>query len=413
MLAIFHGLWSGGGQEATLEMLRMLKIRNVDIRVLTCDATDRRRLSEIEDLGIETFSAPHKIVANYPDLAVEEYTELIKSSDIVWITDVEYLVAQRIKRIKPDMPIIAHLHCYALACPIWTALYGMRETCTENCSHSLRRFARCRQLSKQYMSHWHRRSTRMKVYQLLNFPKSYVNFVTWPMNEVVVKSIDGFVAVSEFTKDLVRIHLPQLNDVQIEVVPNPIIMPEPSEAPTNHEGGSGSMILYGSGPGIIKGPHIALYAARKLLDEGFKEFTLTMLNVQGDAWIEGLVRRLGIEEYVRLLPKLPRTQVGALMAKSAVVLVPSLAPEPLPRVPIESNLLGTPAIVSNRGALPNTIVDRVTGLVTEPSVDAVAKSIDDALRTEWDRELIARTAKERFDPERIVDNFTRFLETFI
>jgi hypothetical protein len=58
-------------------------------------------------------------------------------------------------------------------------------------------------------------------------------------------------------------------------------------------------------------------------------------------------------------------------------------------------------------------VDRATGIVTEPTVDAFAKSVDEALRVDWDRELIARTAKERFNPERICDDLVRFLETFI
>ncbi|MGA2785289.1 MAG: glycosyltransferase family 4 protein [Candidatus Bathyarchaeia archaeon] len=412
VLAIAHRLWRGGAQESTLEMLGLLKRRDMDIRVLTCDSSENAFLSDLENLGIVTFTAPAKIVANYPDLAIERHAELIKSSDLVWITDVEYLVAPKIKKIKADMPVIASLHSFALMCPIWDALFGMQETCTENCSHSLQRFAQCKLLAKQYLAHWHQRSTRMKAYQLLNLPKSYLDFVTWPMNEVVVESIDGFLAVSQFTKDLVRTHLPGLN-APIEVIPNPVTMPEPNIAAEDYHNGDHKLILYPSGSGISKGPHIALYAIRKLLDEGSKDLTLTMLKTQGDLWIRNLVKRLRLENQVRLLPTLPRTQVSTLMANSSVVLVPSLAPETFGRIPVEANLLGTPAVVSNRGALPNQIVDRATGIVTEPTVDAFAKSVDEALRVDWDRELIARTAKERFNPERICDDLVRFLETFI
>lgn len=49
----------------------------------------------------------------------------------------------------------------------------------------------------------------------------------------------------------------------------------------------------------------------------------------------------------------------------------SLWPEPLARIPIESDKLGTPEIVSDRGGLPEEIVDSVTGLVAEPSVRAL------------------------------------------
>jgi glycosyltransferase involved in cell wall biosynthesis len=231
------------------------------------------------------------------------------------------------------------------------------------------------------------------------------------MNEGIVRSIDGFVAVSSYTRDLVRIHLPQLNHVPVEVIPNPVTVP--AFAPKHNQDGRGRTILYASGSEIGKGPHIALYAVRKLLDEYSKEFTLTMLGTEDNGWIKSIVKRLGIERHVKLQRRLPRAQVFALMADSTVVLLPSLWLEALPTVPIEANLLGTPAIVSNRGGSPDTIVDKVTGLVTEPSVEAVAKALNEALELEWNREKIARITKERFNPERIIDDFTRFLETFV
>jgi len=50
MLAIVHGLWRGA-QEGALEIVRLLKGRDVDVRVLTCSAADRAFLSEIKELG--------------------------------------------------------------------------------------------------------------------------------------------------------------------------------------------------------------------------------------------------------------------------------------------------------------------------------------------------------------------------
>lgn len=409
-------------------MLKMLKRRGMDIEVLTHTGANKPFLSDIEELGIPTFAASSQTAAGYPDISVTKHTELIKSSDLVWITDIEYLVAPKIKQIRKDLPIIAHLHSYALACPIWSAFYGMRERCTVNCSHSLRRFARCQQLSRQYVDRLQQRSTRSKIYQLLNFPRSYLDFPlsylnfpisylefrAWPMNEGIVESIDGFVAVSNHTRDLVRIHLPQLNHVPVEVIPNPVIVPEPAFAPKSHQNSRGRTILYASGSDIVKGLYIALYAARKLLDEYSKEFTLTMLGMEGNVWIKNIVKRLRIENYVKLLGRLPsRKQVFALMEDSTVVLLPSLWPEPLATVPIEANLLGTPAIVSSRGGNPDTIVDNVTGLVTEPSVDAVAKALNEALERNWNRELIARIAKERYNPERTIDSLVNFLESFV
>jgi glycosyltransferase involved in cell wall biosynthesis len=417
ILAIVPGLWRRGAQEATLEMLSLLKQRDVDVRVLTCSAPDRAFLSEIKELGITVFETPYRVVSGYPNLELEKYDELVRSSDLVWLTDVEYPMAPRIKRIRKDIPVIAHLHSYALACPTQSACYGMRE-CSVNCARSFGnlfgRFTRCKYLLKQYPLDLHIMSSRMKLYQLLNLPKSCLDFITYPMNERIVESIDGFVAVSRHTRDLMRTHLPQLNDVPVEVVPNAVMVADPSSARKNYQGNRDITILYASGSSILKGPHIPLYATRKLLDEGSKDFTLAMLGVEQTAWIRSLVKRLKIEGHVRLLARLPlRAQVLAFIASSTAVLIPSLYPEPFGRIPVEANLLGRPAIVSNRGALPDTIVDQVTGLVTEPSVEAVAEALGEALRVDWNRESISRIAKERFDPERTIDRFVHFLEKFV
>jgi glycosyltransferase involved in cell wall biosynthesis len=415
MLAVVGGLWRAGAQEATLETLRLLKKRDADVRVLICRTADRGILSEIQELGITVLETACERVANYPNLEVEKYSELIRSSDLVWITDAEYLAAPRIKRIKKSIPVIAHLHSYRLACPTTTAFYGTGE-CTINCAHSFRRYRQCKRLLHQYPASWNIMATRMNLNQLLNFPKSFLDFNTWPMGERIVESVDGFVAVSRYTRDLMRTHLPQLNGIPIEAIPNPVMVPEPDctwkDRQSDHEIG----ILYASGPSILKGAHLALYAVRNLVDEGSKDFMLTMSGArwEHDDWIKTLVKRLKIEGHVRLLGRVPsRAQLSAFMVKSTVVLMPSVLPEPFGRIPVEANLLGTPAVVSNRGGLPDTIVDQVTGLVTEPTVEAVAGALGQALRADWDRESISRIARERFDPERTVEKFMHFLETFI
>jgi len=66
-------------------------------------------------------------------LAIEQAQELVEWADVVWITDVEYSIAQKIKKIR-KVPVAAHIRSYALICPWWGALYGFREPCLEKCS---------------------------------------------------------------------------------------------------------------------------------------------------------------------------------------------------------------------------------------------------------------------------------------
>lgn len=409
ILAITHGLWHGGAQEAVLEMIKLLKGSDVDVAVITCEHRDSWFLSEAKKIGVPTFSAPYEMVARYPDIAVEGLSGLVESSDLVWISDVEYLVAPRVKRIRRDIPVVAWLHSFAILCPWWGALYGFQETCRQRCS--LRRIIRCKQLSNEYL---HRcqalGGSRMRLYQLLDLVKGPLDFERWPMSTDVLENIDGFAAVSKSVKELTLIHLPQLRGAPFEVVDNPFIVPALETHKENRK--DGPAMLYASGANIVKGPHIALSAAKQLLDQGFKDLTLTMPRVKGNPWIENLVRKLDMERHVRLLPMLKLEEVYALMSRSNLVLMPSLWPEAFGRIPVEANQLGTPAIVSDRGALPEVVVDHVTGLVGEPSVESFAGMMAEALGMEWKRELIIRTARTRFNPKHVVKDFIRFLSRF-
>jgi glycosyltransferase involved in cell wall biosynthesis len=152
---------------------------------------------------------------------------------------------------------------------------------------------------------------------------------------------------------------------------------------------------------------------KQLIDEGLKEVMLIMLRVKGTTWIESLVRKLNLEKHVQLCRRLERNKVFSLMASSSLVVTPSLWPEGFGRIPVEANKLGTPAVVSNRGALPEVVTDRVTALVTEPSIHTFAVTISEASRMNWNRQLISRMARARFDPEHIVRDFVLFLQRFV
>lgn len=65
---------------------------------------------------------------------------------------------------------------------------------------------------------------------------------------------------------------------------------------------------------------------------------------------------------------LPPRELWNLMQTSAAVLVPSRWPEPFGLVALESLALGTPAIVSSEGGLPEIVEHGVSGFVEHPGV---------------------------------------------
>jgi len=394
-----------------LEMLTLLARATSDIQVtvLTCDNAQRLFLRDLRNTGVTVFQAPCKLVMGYPDIAIEKLSASIDSFDIAWMSDAEALVAPRIKKIRKDIPIIVSVHSFGLVCPSRDALYALQDTCTRGCS--VRRIIQCKQCYNACSAEYGLLSkSRERFYHLIDYATGPIDLLRWPMRERVVQSMDGFVAVSEFARNLLLIHLPELRNIPFDVVPNPVMVPE--IAAENEDRKDDLDIVYASGGTLTKGPHICLYAGRRLIDEGVREFKLTMLGVKGNRWIEKYVRELGLQKHVELFPRVEREEGCRFMARSSLVLMPSLAPEAFGRIPVEANKLGTPAIVSDRGALPDAIVDRITGFVAEPSEEVFAQAVARALTERWDRELIVRTARTRFDPERIVNDFIRFLHRF-
>ena len=87
---------------------------------------------------------------------------------------------------------------------------------------------------------------------------------------------------------------------------------------------------------------------------------------------------------MRLLQRLPASDVAALMASADAFCLPSLF-EGFGLPALEAMACGAPVVVSNRGALPEVVADG--GLVVDPDPEAVSDAI---LRVVGDRDLANR-----------------------
>jgi teichuronic acid biosynthesis glycosyltransferase TuaC len=66
-----------------------------------------------------------------------------------------------------------------------------------------------------------------------------------------------------------------------------------------------------------------------------------------------------------------------------------------PNVISESIACGTPVVATRVGGVPEIITSPDLGIMTEPTVHSIAEGIQLALRTDWDRQLLLRTAQSR------------------
>ncbi len=408
LLAVAHSLWFGGAQVATLEFLDHLRSR-VRLKVLTCKEGDAKFLDALGAMGIETYSVPCRRSSGYPILVIEQAQGLVEWADVVWITDVEYSIAPEIKKIR-KVPIVAHLHSHALICPWWGALYGFREPCLEKCSAW--RITRCKQgINLERAKIGLLGDTRARLYWLLDFIKGPLDFFRWSeLMNGVVESIDGFIAVSKALWDIHVHHLSGLSSKPFSIVYYPVTAPLRYVKPDPHEPYD-DYILYASGSGIHKGPHLLLKSWATVSKE-FRDLKLYMIWCKG-SWVEGLAKKMCLNNVV-FLDKLPLDELYRLMYKARAVVMSSIWPEPFGRIPVEANRLGVPAVVSSAGGLPETIVNGVTGYIFKAGdADDLAEKVMKVLERDFYREEVIRHSYEKINPHREVERIVKFFESVV
>jgi glycosyltransferase involved in cell wall biosynthesis len=140
------------------------------------------------------------------------------------------------------------------------------------------------------------------------------------------------------------------------------------------------------------------------------------LELAGDgderAALEAQARELGLDGRVRFLGSLSRDEVLALFRRADAALLSS-AWENFPHTLVEALAVGTPAIATSVGGVPEIVTDGENGLLVPPGdPDALAGAIrrflgDPALRERLT--AAAAPSAERFSPERIYGRLEEIL----
>jgi glycosyltransferase involved in cell wall biosynthesis len=405
ILALAHGLIFSGAQIATLEFIRVLK-KYTEVKIITCSNADTEFTSNLESTGLSVLQVPCDVVMGYPKLSIENVKKHIEWTDVVWITDdIEYSVVSRIKRIR-KVPVVVHVHSYALICPWWGASYRYSEVCLEGCSAW--RLISCKQgINMELRKAGILDGFRARAYWLVDFVKGPMDYVRWRgLMGNVIDDIDYFIAVSNATKGIILAHLPEVKD-RIGVLYNAIAQ-RPWRYVSAFPDEPGDYMLYASGANPVKGPHILLNALKMLLNEGIN-IKLYMTGTS-NSWLEGLARRLGVEGWVKFLGKLPNAEYFSMMAKAKALALPSIWPEPLPSVAIESISLGVPVVGSNRGGISEIVGNY--GIITNPTPEEVAKAISTTIEQRFDKHEMKRYAMQKFG-EGNVERFLQILSSII
>lgn len=139
---------------------------------------------------------------------------------------------------------------------------------------------------------------------------------------------------------------------------------------------------------VWKGHKVAIEALRLLLDRGLDDLRLVFIgHGQGTAVreIDVAAKKSGLAERIRKIDACG--DMPAALLAAAVLVVPSIEPEAFGRVAVEAQAVGTPVVVSDLGAIPETVLAppetepaQRTGWRVSPSDPALlCEAVGDAL----------------------------------
>lgn len=417
-----HGLRMGGAQESTLDTIKYLNELHIKVNILICADADKRYIEKLEKLNVNLSYIRCSLIRRYPIIIEVPFKSLrvLSRSDLVWINDVFYLGALKIKKLYSNKPVVAHLRSYALLCPKWNLLQGVNSLCNDKCK--VHRLIKCR--IKKRLDLWHISKTYRVAIERANptfiyfdIIKGIYDYIKWPIRYTnIMEHIDGFIAVSRFVKEIHEQINPLFAEKEITVVYNPVdIYPKTNKfLDMNNSLHNKVIIVYASGKSLAKGAHIAIQAIKKVIKEVDKNVVLYMFNSMDSELLKKIIEKFSIHENVKLLPRVGRSTLHSFIKYNAnLVLMPSIWPEPFGRIPVEANKLGVPVIVSNRGGLPETIINGVTGLIAEPTIDDLSQKILVSLDKKWNTEKISQIAKKTFDSRISVKKLIKYFEKFI
>lgn len=231
-------------------------------------------------------------VNNYPFIEKFSYSsiKLLRSSDIIWISDELYLGAPILKKIA-KRSIVAHLRSYALLCPKWNLLRNLSDVCYNRCS--IINLVKCRASNR--IALW--RISRLygvkikranPLFLSLDPFKGFYDYIKWPIrNKEIIQNIDGFIAVSNFVKEIHESLNPCFREKDLVTIYNPIDVCLDGEHTSygNSFDRDEMIIVYASGESLAKGPHISILAINKLTKKGSKNLKLYMFGIKNPKYL--------------------------------------------------------------------------------------------------------------------------------
>ncbi len=191
-----------------------------------------------------------------------------------------------------------------------------------------------------------------------------------------------------------------------------------SETPIRNHREGPIRLLYAGQVEPHKGVHTAIEAAGQLVNGlGRTDFQLEIVGGGSSEYLERLerlVQERALNGYVRIRGLVPKTEMPSILARSDILVFPSIYEEPFARMPQEAMAAGLAVVGTETGGTPEILRDGETGLAFHAE-DAGALALQ-LKRLMDDRDLRLRLARagrnrvhQQFTLDRMVDRIEKYL----
>jgi glycosyltransferase involved in cell wall biosynthesis len=225
----------------------------------------------------------------------------------------------------------------------------------------------------------------------------YCRYISSTVYRLGFKNVDAFIAFSKY----MQLELKK-NDIESVHIPNATRLFDFSPIDLDSK-----IITYVGRLEKFKGVDYLI----KAIPEIVKKIPDTQLFIAGtgdhENELKKIAKGLNIEDHIKFLGQQNRSQLYELYKRSAMIVVPSIWPEPFGKVGIEAMSVGRPVIASDVGGISEWLINEKTGyLVTPGKSEAITSA---ALKLFGDRTklehmaLSARKQSEKFSLQHHAD----------
>lgn len=321
-------------------------------------------------------------------LNTKNIVKFIKEADIVYIPSHTLLpLAVVVKKVKPSVKVILHLHNYQPLTYTSVILAGN----TPNTKNDI--------IIERYEHDNIARAVFIGFLQSLN-----------KINVLALHYADYIICVSERQAEIISRYIPKMKPkirVMYNLTPN-TQFPISSKLNT-------STLIYSSGDSFIKGFTILVESMREILKKRINT-NFKLLGSYSSKTIKILVKMKKIYNSIEILGHIPHKEALKFYAESWALIFPTLCEEPSPYVVVEAMAMGTIPIASKVGGVPEIVKGTYAEkLLFEPgNIDELIDRIEKVLSFSRDQFMdigakLRETILNRFD-KNIINN--QLLEIF-